>query len=655
MSATAPPNSAALPSSAESAIDAACERFEAAWKAAGADGPSPQIEEYLGDRPEPERAALLRELLLLDLFYRQRRGERPTAEDYAARNPRDEADIRAAFAAMSIAPAGGAAAVGVPAMRAVRAAGTMADPERTVPAEGTPPTGSSELAYPAIPGYEILGKLGQGGMGVVYQVRQIGLDRTAALKVIGTLRPPNASQRARFQTEMQAAARLDHPNIVRLFDSGEHEGRPYFLMEFVLGSSLKQALQSGPWTPRPAAQLVARLADAVAYAHRHQVIHRDLKPANILLAADGTPKIADFGLAKLPQTGEMGQTQPGDRVGSPPYMAPEQAAGRLEAIGPATDIFGLGAILYELLTGHPPFEGSTRAEVLDQARQGAVRPLRQLNPWVPPALERICRKALAADPEQRHPSAAALADDLRRYLGRLRRLALAATAVAGVLLAGLVAWLLTRGSGPSPPPPLSGELIVRLWTPDGRGKRGLRVDEPGALPAHPRDWVQVEARLNQPAYAYLLWLDGQGKVSPLYPWNDTKIVHGLDTPPPERPPQAGVYSPTTGPGAGKKGWPLDDRDGLETVLLLARRTPLPSEVKLSQLVGQLPPTRLRDPLEVAVRGFDPGQPVNFINQGEHRGFQEEAEEIDDPLLQLMGRLQEHFEMVRAVRFAHQGN
>jgi serine/threonine-protein kinase len=517
-----------------------------------------------------------------------------------------------------------------------------------------PDSSGAAAPLPSIPGYEVLGVLGKGGMGVVYKARHVALERLAALKMIRSRGVKDEALGARLRTEARTVAQFDHPNLVRLYEYGEENGQPYFALELVSGGSLAEKCKDGPQPPRAAAALVAQLADAVEYAHRRGILHRDLKPANVLLTADGVPKITDFGLAKDLRDGAAELTKEGACVGTPAYFAPEQAGGRPETIGPSTDVFGLGGILYCLLTGRPPFQGNTVAEVVAQARQGQVESPRQLNPQTPRALERICLKALAADPRQRYSSAAALGNDLRRYLRRPRLIAIAAGVLAALLLTGLTAWLVGRESGISAPA-LSGELIVRLWSPDGQSKRGLRVDEPGALPARSEEQVVVEARLNEPAYVYLLWLDGQGDVSPLYPWNDLSIDHDLAARPPEAPPQQVVYSPTVSKrGDAAKGWKLDAQDGLETVLLLARRTPLSAEVHLADLIGRLPPAPLRHPGELAVRGFDRGQPVDSLNLGQNRGIDKEAAAIDDPLLGLMQRLQEHFEVIRAVRFAHQG-
>jgi formylglycine-generating enzyme required for sulfatase activity/tRNA A-37 threonylcarbamoyl transferase component Bud32/mono/diheme cytochrome c family protein len=293
--------------------------------------------------------------------------------------------------------------------------------------------------------FELLEEIAAGGMGVVYKARQKSLNRIVALKMISKERSQDADARARFRDEAKFAAQFDHPNIVGVYETGEYAGRPYYTLEFISGGTLAEARKTRPWTPRAAARLVAQLADAMDYAHQKDIVHRDLKPANILLKEDGTPKITDFGLSKQLQADAAGLTCPGDRLGTPAYMSPEQAKGELKAIGPRTDVFGLGAILYDLLTGQAPFQGDTVEEVMKQAKAGQVCPPRQLRARVPAALERICLRAMEADPQKRYPSAAALGRDLRRYLARPRRAALAAGTAAAVLLTGTTAWLLAEG------------------------------------------------------------------------------------------------------------------------------------------------------------------------------------------------------------------
>ncbi|HMC88680.1 MAG TPA: serine/threonine-protein kinase, partial [Gemmataceae bacterium] len=256
--------------------------------------------------------------------------------------------------------------------------------------------------------------LGHGGMGVVYKARHLSLNRTVALKMLlgGAYAGPH--EQARFRCEAEAVASLRHTNIVQVYDVAEHEGRPYFTMEFLEGGNLGRKLAGTPQPARQAATLAATLAEAVHVAHQGGIVHRDLKPANILLAADGTLKIADFGLARHLQGGAA-LTQSGAMVGTPSYMAPEQALGKTRALGPAVDVYALGAILYELLTGRPPFRAETAAEtVLQLTYQEPAAPSR-LNVKVPRDLETICLKCLHKQPERRYASAAALAEDLRRF------------------------------------------------------------------------------------------------------------------------------------------------------------------------------------------------------------------------------------------------
>src|SRR5262245_52312166 len=294
------------------------------------------------------------------------------------------------------------AAGGPPTVEARASSGT------TPKGEAGPPRTS------AVPGYEILGELGRGGMGVVYKARQQGLGRVVALKMILAGAHAGAQQRLRFRGEAEAAARLHHPNIVQVYEVGEQDGCPYSSLEYVDGRSLNEALADGLPPPLEAAALVEQLARAADYAHRRGIVHRDLKPGNVLLTQDGTPKISDFGLAKRLDE-EQGRTRTGDVLGTPSYMAPEQAAGKSKAIGPAADVYSLGAILYQTLTGAPPFEGQSAWETVHLVLTAEPEPPSRRNPRLPRDLETICLRCLDKDPAKRYPSALALADDLRRF------------------------------------------------------------------------------------------------------------------------------------------------------------------------------------------------------------------------------------------------
>jgi serine/threonine-protein kinase len=327
---------------------------------------------------------------------------------------------------------------------------------RTGPYDAAVPFVPYAADPPQVPGYELFGEVGRGGMGVVYRARQCALDRPVAVKML--LAGPFASPQelGRFRRETAALACLRHPNIVQVYDAGDVGGRPYFAMELVEGGSLAQKLGGTPQPARPAAALTAALAGAVEVAHQNGIVHRDLKPANILLSADGTPKVSDFGLARR-LGGEDGLTRTGAALGTPSYMAPEQAHGQAGAIGPAVDVYALGAILYEVLTGRPPFRAETAAETLRQVMDQEPVPPSRLNANVPRDLETICLKCLRKEPGLRYGGAAGLAEDLDRFLrgeaitarpeGRAARLARrvrqrpalsAAVAVSAVLLCVVV-------------------------------------------------------------------------------------------------------------------------------------------------------------------------------------------------------------------------
>jgi len=359
----------------EAWIDEICDRFEEACRA----GRRPEIAEFLrSERIELDSADpdLVLELARVDAAY-------------------------AAAAARSGQSSTRSAAIG----------------QRETDASYVPPLKADDSLQ--IPGYEVLDELGRGGMGVVYRARQIALGRVVALKMIRFAGQPGGSDSARFQAEAEAIARMQHRNVVQVYDVGSYRGLPYFSMEFCGGGALKNQLAGTPLPQRRAARLTQTLAQAVHALHQSRIIHRDLKPANVLLAADGSPKIADFGLVKY--IGEIGETVTGAILGTPSYMAPEQASGLSRDVGPACDVYALGAILYEMLTGRPPFAGATQAETLEQVRNYDPVPPGRLRAGLDPDLETICMTCLSKRVEERYASAQDLVDDLERFLDRSRR------------------------------------------------------------------------------------------------------------------------------------------------------------------------------------------------------------------------------------------
>ncbi|QEH33565.1 Serine/threonine-protein kinase PrkC [Aquisphaera giovannonii] len=387
-------------------INDRCERFEAAWRV----GERPAIEDELAAAAEGDRRPLLIELLALEVELRRESGEAVDFASYLQRFPGKESAVREALQ--------GAQEVSV--------ALAPGDPQgwKTVnvaesPGFALPPAAGGDR--PFRPGEERLGdyvlleEVARGGMGVVYKARHEGLKRTVALKMIlaGAMATP--AERARFRREAELAANLDHPNIVPIYEVREHDNVLYFTMRFVGGGNLSRRIANGPRDPAAAARLVGVLARAVQHAHERGFFHCDLKPSNILLDAEGQPQITDFGLARR-STEESSLTATGAVLGTPSYMAPEQASGQRASIGPATDVYGLGAILYELLTGRPPFRTPTVMETIVHVLERDPVPPRELDPAIPRQLETICLKCLEKLPEERYESARELADDLGRFL-----------------------------------------------------------------------------------------------------------------------------------------------------------------------------------------------------------------------------------------------
>jgi serine/threonine-protein kinase len=290
--------------------------------------------------------------------------------------------------------------------------------ETTVISDSALLSAEAEVKARRFADYELLGEIAHGGMGVVYRARQISLNRLVALKMILAGQFASETEVKRFHAEAESAANLDHPNIVGIYEVGSHEGQHYFSMQYIEGRSLAQLDAEGRWRAgagKEAAQLVAKIARTVQYAHDRGILHRDLKPANILIDTAGEPHVSDFGVARRIGA-DSSLTVEGAVLGTPSFMAPEQAAGKTKELSAAADIYSLGAILYFLLTGRPPFVAASPLDTLVQVLEGEVIVPRVINPRVPRDLERICLRCLEKSPEGRYPAAGTLAEDLERFV-----------------------------------------------------------------------------------------------------------------------------------------------------------------------------------------------------------------------------------------------
>jgi tetratricopeptide (TPR) repeat protein/predicted Ser/Thr protein kinase len=398
----------AVPVTAFLRIDAACDRFEDDCRA----GRDPDLAAYLDGVPGEARAPLFRNLLGLDLDYRRRRGEHPEAGPYRERFPDLVDVVDSVFRSLTESPDAGDAS-GDPGGET-----REGDDGRGGPGSAEWPRGGwsrAEFNSLKSAGYEVRRLLGRGGMGVVYEARQVALNRPVALKVLRSGSFAAESEVLRFRNEAEAVAQLDHPHIVPIHEVGTFNGRPFFSMKLIAGIGLDRRLAGYAEDPRAAARLVAVVAEAIHHAHQRGILHRDLKPANILLDERGDPHVTDFGLAKrIDADAEL--TQSNTLIGTPAYMAPEQTTRGLGAVSTATDVYGLGTVLYALLAGRAPFTGTTLIETLEMVRHQYPEPPSRLNPRVPRDLEVICRKCLEKEPARRYPSALALSEDLSRWL-----------------------------------------------------------------------------------------------------------------------------------------------------------------------------------------------------------------------------------------------
>lgn len=330
-------------------LDSLLDRQKQSWL----EGRRPSVDDLLADSDLRSNDEAVLDLLYNEIVVRDELGETPTSEEYVRRYPHLSGEIEPLFEVHRI--------VGDRAL--MQTDRLSAAP--TQPALDSIPTSPTMCGE-----YQLLHPIGQGGMGIVYKARHARLRRLAAVKMFHPGRPPSPREQARFQKEAEAIARLQHPHIVQIFEVGDCGGLPFLALELVEGGTLSQRLQKLPLAPKDAAELIEALAYAVQHAHDLGIVHRDIKPANVLFTSDGTPKLTDFGLAKVSDDGEAGHdaTRSGEALGTPRYMSPEQAAGRLDLIGNGTDVYALGTLLYECLTGQVPFLSVGVVETLDRIR-----------------------------------------------------------------------------------------------------------------------------------------------------------------------------------------------------------------------------------------------------------------------------------------------
>jgi hypothetical protein len=676
-------------------VDAVCVRFEAAWTA----GEQPRIEDFLGTYPEPERPALLRELLHLELEYRRRRGDGALAQAYRPRFPEHAALVDEVFAAVcppAAGPGPQAAAVqhlGPTFTRPLLSPRGPANPDRAPPPSA--PMGSKEVqpcaegaAAPSRIGrYHILDTIGAGGMGRVYRAHDPELQRVVAVKVPRFDAAPTAqAQLSRFLREARAAARVRHAHVCPIHDVGEHQGRPYVVMAFVEGQSLAQQLrQQGRYEDgRQAVMLVRHVAEALEAVHAHDIVHRDLKPGNILLDKAGQPLLTDFGLARVGDDAER-LTAEEALLGTPAYMAPEQVDPALGAIGPWSDIYSLGVVLYQLLAGRTPFQG-TVLSIVHQIGVAAPPSPACFRPELDPGLVALVQKAMARRPGDRYPSARAFTQALTEWLnGRGAAVPAAAdmgattapkaadakvwaargrpwlpwvAAAVTLIVLGLAAgwYLRSRPTGDlrpgMVPPSFKGWIDVLVWDrdPENEDRRGVRLNQGAALPLQAGDRVRIEAQLNRPAYLYVILIGTTGQVQPVYPWRQGH----WDQRPAEQP-RASLRLPEEKTGEGAEGgWEVEPGPpGMETMVLLVRETPLPPEIELDKLLTGLPPQRPQSRRSAV--WFENGQVVR--NEAKRTFASFDPRRIDDPVLQtqavLRDRLQPHFAYMRAVSYTNQ--
>ena len=533
--------------------------------------------------------------------------------------------------------------------------------------------------------YRLGPKIGEGGMGEVFEGFDPQLDRPVAIKfpLFDPVSPKYAGRVQRFLREAKHAALVRHGNVCPIYDAGESDGRPFVVMALVAGESLARRLarSPGPVSPDEAIRIVRQVADGLAAVHQNGLVHRDFKPGNILLdAATGDAVLTDFGLARQADDGDR-LTVEGTITGTPAYMAPEQAAGEDDRLGPATDVYGLGIVLYELLTGRVPFLGTTLSVLHQVINDPPARPS-SLRAGLDPTIEAIVLKTLAKLPNQRYATAGSFADALRawpaggatvtaeavapgltnqRWFRALRAMAAFLLLSAGII-AAWTGGLLSRtdsGSGTRSTDfprlrPITGSFDVTVSSDKKHGlvtKSMMSVDDPSALPVEDNELIHIHVTLDQDAYVYVLWVGAGGNVQPVYPWDIERSKQGWDAP--LRAEAGRPLRDIHVPSDHLKGFRIKPPGGFDTAILLARHRPLESVNLLRNLVGEMPETRTRNPKGAAwlASGLHDSD-IRLERDTRDLGAGETLQ-IDASVFELLNnRLRPHFDLVKAIRFAH---
>lgn len=539
-------------------------------------------------------------------------------------------------------------------------------------ADVSTPGGDSEQTLelghpPAFGRYQVHREIGSGGFGTVFLCNDTQLEREVAVKVSrhrAALEDANRSHPPRFfeQNEARKLASLDHPNIAPVYDIGlSDEGQVFVVTKYIDGESLYDKLQRGAVSLSEAVSIATEIARALHHAHAAGLVHRDVKPGNILISATGSAFLVDFGIALAEE--EVGVST--RYTGTPAYMSPEQASGDSDLVDGRSDIYSLGIVLYEMLSGHRPFNASSQTELLEQIKRADPKPLRQWNDAIPVELDQICRKAIAKLPSDRFDSAIDFAAELESCFANdgkqptvskvevsfLKRTSLGlASIVLGLMLLG-VGWVISKNnfaskenepqrdrfeaSSENSIAPIA-DVQLRVW---GRGKEGVPIET--ATPIVNGDQVRFDIALQSPHHVYIFWVDSEGQVQEVYP-NDPELGDLGDH----------LVSQVHSPPKLDRGWEIEGNRGLETAIVLVSKEEISNRAQLGESI-QLPPCRQFNTEREAVwYDYDLMHESPQVRRELHRGIGNASKQIDDPVLTLMERLRDDIDAIYAIRVAH---